>query len=552
MKPWFAKEAEIIKFPEPEKKVLDMPSVASYPDFMTGVSDLKARRHKGDISQASHDKLYTDLIHRFMKKESFETPWFLREQDEGPVGQAAQDLIATANASNDPEYEKETQNLLVKARDFLKKILGKPQTEDVAPQVEATKDEILALLQQIKQKSNYTPEQFKDVETQLTQSFLQMVGRKEREAEKRGEKTGIEKGRNELNDFLKNFDSAIDALTNKITSSEQAFVDANSGDTGKTMRKEVARKQNTIDVLKGVISSIFTGDLFQAKNINNMELQKKLLSFLNASKEGIVDWGTIMTAGKGKTASIDQFVPAEYREIFEMFKDKLFNSRPPTTAGAWGPGEVGLILIGNPVTKAGDGGDLQDSKTGDKFELKGSKNSKKGGRLSPKGLSKEPNSKLFKVVKDKHIGAKRLQKLGTKSRLNYSSLNQGFVKAYNELIDQGVKIDTKAFLTDTIMAAFTTKRPTDKELAPYVKQMIIGKKMDYDMFVKAYAKFLFDRYQGKGEEQAFKNIIVFNPTSTSYTVLDSSKDLDHPDLEITGGIEFGADQVPKSPQIGIK
>ena len=120
---------------------------------------------------------------------------------------------------------------------------------------------------------------------------------------------------------------------------------------------------------------------------SKMELQKKLRSFLNASKEGIVDWGTIMTAGKGKTASIDQFVPAEYREIFEMFTDKLFNSRPPTTAGAWGPGEVGLILIGNPVTKAGDGGDLQDSKTGDKFELKGSKNSKKGGNIPVRSRS---------------------------------------------------------------------------------------------------------------------------------------------------------------------
>jgi hypothetical protein len=84
IQPWFQREveeAEIIKFPEPENKVLDMPSVASYPDFMTGVADLKARRHKGDISQASHDKLYTDLIHRFMKKESFETPWFLREAE---------------------------------------------------------------------------------------------------------------------------------------------------------------------------------------------------------------------------------------------------------------------------------------------------------------------------------------------------------------------------------------------------------------------------------------------------------------------------------------
>ena len=79
MKPWFEREAKIIKFPEPEKKVVQMPNVASYPDFITGVSDLKARMGKGDISQASHDKLYTDLIHRFMKKESFETPWFLRE-----------------------------------------------------------------------------------------------------------------------------------------------------------------------------------------------------------------------------------------------------------------------------------------------------------------------------------------------------------------------------------------------------------------------------------------------------------------------------------------
>ena len=56
-----------------------MPNVASYPDFITGVADLKARMDKGEISQDSHNKLYADLINRFMKKESFETPWFLRE-----------------------------------------------------------------------------------------------------------------------------------------------------------------------------------------------------------------------------------------------------------------------------------------------------------------------------------------------------------------------------------------------------------------------------------------------------------------------------------------
>ena len=82
MKPWFEKEiqeADIIKFPEPERKVIKMPSVSEYPDFITGVLDLQARRDKGQISKDSYNRLYQDLIHRFMKKESFETPWFLRE-----------------------------------------------------------------------------------------------------------------------------------------------------------------------------------------------------------------------------------------------------------------------------------------------------------------------------------------------------------------------------------------------------------------------------------------------------------------------------------------
>jgi len=79
MKPWFVKEADIIKFPEPDKKVVQMPNVASYPDFLTGVKDLHNRKAQGEISQDSHDRLYSDLINRFMKKESFETPWFLRE-----------------------------------------------------------------------------------------------------------------------------------------------------------------------------------------------------------------------------------------------------------------------------------------------------------------------------------------------------------------------------------------------------------------------------------------------------------------------------------------
>ena len=482
-----------------------------------------------------------------MKKESFENPWFLREQDQTNVGQAAQDLIATANASDDPEYEKETQNLLVKARDFLKNILGKPQTEDVAPQVEALPNEIMVLLQKVKTDAGYTPAQLKNVETQLIQSF----GRKQREAQKRGEKTGIEKGRNELNDFLQTYDQSIDALTNKITSSEQAFISANADADTVKVRKEVSTKQKNIAVVKRTIGGIFSGKLFKAGTLVDKQLQQKLIKFLKQAKDGIVDWGQILKRGKGGKANVDDFVPNEFKEIYDMFKKELYSVRPETTAGSWGPGEVGLILIGNPITKASDSGDLQDAKTGEKFELKASNNPKKGGRLSPPGLGTSKMAPRFDRVKEKHFGTGFKAKFGKESNMIKASVNQRFIKEYNIRIDKGLKVNSKQFVTDIIKAAFTDNFPSDKELAPYVSKMIKGNKIDYDIFVKEYAKFLMDRYQGVGNDKKFTNIIVFNPGTTTYTVLDSSKDLDSPDLEITGGIEFAATQVPKSPQIGI-
>lgn len=59
-----------------------MPSVAEYPDFISGVQDLQSRHKQGQISQDSYDKLYTELIHRFMRKEDVENPWFM-ESPEG-------------------------------------------------------------------------------------------------------------------------------------------------------------------------------------------------------------------------------------------------------------------------------------------------------------------------------------------------------------------------------------------------------------------------------------------------------------------------------------
>jgi len=136
MKPWFEREAKVIKFPEPEKKVVQMPNVASYPDFITGVSDLKAKVSKGEISQDSHDKLYTDLIHRFMRKESFETPWFLREAPEDEIDQIKKLLLTQIQGEQELAILKKMLKVMKTAGidDKLAKALK--TDEDAAPLVQ--------------------------------------------------------------------------------------------------------------------------------------------------------------------------------------------------------------------------------------------------------------------------------------------------------------------------------------------------------------------------------------------------------------------------------
>ena len=79
MRPWFIREDNVVPFPKQDTTVLTLPNVGQYPDFLTGVSDLQARVKQGTLSDTMYKKLYTELLHRFMRRESAETPWFMAE-----------------------------------------------------------------------------------------------------------------------------------------------------------------------------------------------------------------------------------------------------------------------------------------------------------------------------------------------------------------------------------------------------------------------------------------------------------------------------------------
>tara|TARA_Y100001937_G_scaffold71313_1_gene97078 strand:- start:3830 stop:5257 length:1428 start_codon:yes stop_codon:yes gene_type:complete len=123
MKPWFEKEAEVIPFPKkPEDNVIQMPNVQSYPDFLTGVQDLQSKLDKGKINKNVHAKLYSDLIARFAKKESADTPWFVKEVlNPQKANQAVDQLIA--NPKNMAIIQK-IQNLSPQDRIVINKMIN--------------------------------------------------------------------------------------------------------------------------------------------------------------------------------------------------------------------------------------------------------------------------------------------------------------------------------------------------------------------------------------------------------------------------------------------
>jgi hypothetical protein len=79
MNPWFLTEGDVIPFTKKDDKVVKLPNVGAYPNFLTGVDDLRSRVKQGTLSDEMYKKLYTELLHRFMRRESAETPWFMAE-----------------------------------------------------------------------------------------------------------------------------------------------------------------------------------------------------------------------------------------------------------------------------------------------------------------------------------------------------------------------------------------------------------------------------------------------------------------------------------------
>ena len=57
MNPWFLTEGDVIPFTKKDDKVVKLPNVGAYPNFLTGVADLQSRVKQGTLSNEMYKKL---------------------------------------------------------------------------------------------------------------------------------------------------------------------------------------------------------------------------------------------------------------------------------------------------------------------------------------------------------------------------------------------------------------------------------------------------------------------------------------------------------------
>jgi len=320
---------------------------------------------------------------------------------------------------------------------------------------------------------------------------------------------------------------------------------------------------------------------------------------------GVIKFEDLLNAKRGNVLSL--LTDPDDQKIVDIIGNLLL-IKPSATAGNWGPGELGLAILGDPVTKSNDKGDLDIN--GRLIELKASQNPEKGGRLGTQALEKglaglpkyyEALQSLLSSAYGKNIpfdfslkkaskkteeseelaeakGGNKLQLKqiailpdnnlgvyntsdGKQKDIKWTSFGRTFVNSsLNPKIKNKVGSDTtKEFLRSVALSCLN---PLFSELydVSFVDNCVNRDgTIKYETFTAGYTKMLYQVYQAKDK---VGEIMVLNPNSGSYYVLSGPDDIDSAmQVDPTGEfqniqigsvcIDFTDSQGKASPQIGI-
>jgi hypothetical protein len=233
-------------FAKKDTSVVRLPNVNAYPDFLTGVQDLQNHLKQGDISSDIHKKLYQDLIHRFMKVESFETPWFLREDQTSQIDQNIDKLVQTAKQN--PQKSNFIKQGLDKLSNFLNNILGQNNL----------KQENLV---DVQQQANYIKQQF---DLAVTKGLIQKTQKGQKFLQDLLQAAMFQAGAEKEFTAQKTINTEILVIAGQLADKIAGSLDSIPAEEDKTGRplskKTMASKEKMKQQLIGLIQTIFKVD----------------------------------------------------------------------------------------------------------------------------------------------------------------------------------------------------------------------------------------------------------------------------------------------------
>ena len=216
--------------------------------------------------------------------------------------------------------------------------------------------------------------------------------------------------------------SSARALAAKISGTLEAFTQQyqeqiKEGDPQAPKRQAISANELNQDLID-LIESIFNKPISKAETPESRnETAKKILDFMNRCQKGVIDLKRLIAKGGG---NVLEDINDNDKQILDMLENALLRAKPGKTAGNWGPGELGLAILGTPVNK-GSKGDLDVG--GEMIELKASQDPKKGGRFGSTALQRGSDGKANYTAALGNLltiaGAKNLKALLTVGSPNY-------------------------------------------------------------------------------------------------------------------------------------
>jgi hypothetical protein len=383
--------------------------------------------------------------------------------------------------------------------------------------------------------------------------------------------------------------SVIEANLKKDAGNKTEVAEAKEG----TKEKASPMKNKIVAILKNV----FEPPVRNQRALAAREKKKLLVKqFMEQCKTGIIDFNDIID-NNGAHSTIDQLVEKRDEEIYYEIRDEIFVAVPSTTAGAWGPGEVGLSLLATPVTKGSIGDLAVMTKTGlVEVELKGMQSAKAGGRFNSNGVAKAKDAakdfrkaintayeQLSEIIISGN-GKKAIGDIGSTFRI-VSNQKTGATKAKRpetfdlEAIDNiwnprlvvpASRIDpvaTQLIMTELLreMAEAAVLDEGKQFAREPIDQMVRdvrnifraaegeGFELNFLGIQANISKILYSVYSGVDKKGV---IMYFNTKTSNYYIVQGPQDMY--DRLLTGKlktgnaiIDFAAGQSPASPQVGI-